>query len=394
MSDNRVSPDPEYYIKEFEKLLVDPKTPRGPLWSAWHFLQVYSHWGLQIPYTKEALALQLGTTQPGSYAFFLPALEAYNSVHTACSYFLTDVFRKVVDLGNDLHQFAKDAGEKDGLLVAVVNLLDANDNESALTLIKDLRSKAEKNEGNARTVGTNLATYKTQLIGASGQLKLVDEEVEKDAKTQQATINKLTSTDPECAGSLAQISKFIKMYQENYEQYVIIASTTPTYAWVVWPVPPLPLGLIAASVVAGIYGTRAREALEELRKWQGHLEKANKELQAAVTAHAVQSTAHTGLNGASILTDKAIGHTTTVQNSWNGLARQVQSVEESLEKMMQGDRTALAQKPVIKAYLTRVRSAWEKIVPPLKELTDNPYITIWKGKINIDQLIAQLGPKG
>jgi hypothetical protein len=44
---------------QFKGLLVskDPKAQHGPLWYAWHYLQVYTHYGLQLPHTHSTLKL-------------------------------------------------------------------------------------------------------------------------------------------------------------------------------------------------------------------------------------------------------------------------------------------------------------------------------------------------
>jgi hypothetical protein len=59
------------------------------------------------------------------------------------------VFPGVVGLGNELMSFAKEATGKDGNFSAMLELLDQNEDQAALELIDDLRTKAIDNSNKA-----------------------------------------------------------------------------------------------------------------------------------------------------------------------------------------------------------------------------------------------------
>jgi hypothetical protein len=192
--------DPEKYIKLFEAILLKPHpgANHSKLWYAWHYLQVYCHWGLQMPHTSAVLALQLRTKEPGSFGFFASAVEAYGSVHAACDMFLASVFPGIVDLGTDLRKFAEDATGRDGLFSAAIDLIDGEGGvAAALELLADLQATATANEEKAKVIAINLGGFQSKLITAHGQLKTVDAQVEADDKTSQAAIDRLMSCEKE-----------------------------------------------------------------------------------------------------------------------------------------------------------------------------------------------------
>jgi hypothetical protein len=362
-------------IKDFEDLLVNPGMPRGrgPLWYAWHYLQVYSVWGLWLPHTQEALKLKLGINDPLAYSFFQTMMEGYRDIHDASKEFLEADFPAVVELGNDLTTFASEASSRGGAIFsAVSDLLDKDDTAAALELIEDLQSTSANNAGKAGEVTEKLNAYKVRLTEADNTVKQAQEKVNNDDKTSKATIDKLQSHDPNVHDSIDAIQKLITAKQQEYKRNVVIAATTPTYAWV------FPIGLISGAVVAGVYGKRAVQALRDIDQWQAELQKKSTELSTAWTAHTVQQNAADGLNSAKQHTDLAILHTTVVQNAWNDMAKQIGIIKTKLDGMTreQDQGKVLSAKAVIRVYMRNAMQAWERILPALSDLTANPYITV------------------
>ena len=85
-------------------------------------------------------------------------------------------------------------------------------------------------------------------------------------KTAYSAKHKINKNESEkLEQKITELTNLITSLEKEYNQQVVIAATTPTYAWV-----PI-LGLIAASTVAGIYGFRAVKTLELIKAKQQEL---------------------------------------------------------------------------------------------------------------------------
>lgn len=377
-------------LQSFERVLRDADNENErPLWHAWHYLQVYCHWGLFIPHTAAGLALEWQMKEPGSYAFFDSALEAYEEVHVACNHFLGQVFPQVVDLGQALLRFAVEAGAKDGTFSAVVMLLEKDDTQAVLELLVDLRSQAQANSEQATVVSTRLSEFKNLLIAAQGQLDRVSTKIELDEKTSQATIDRITSSDSSSEESLAGIQEKIRFYREKRQHDITVAATTPTYCWVGL------LGLIAAATVAGIYGKAAEDDLRQINAWLGKLQTSSATLATAVATRAIQDSALHSVKQADAVTTRAIDCTRVVQNAWSGMASQIKVVEDKVRHSIRGgdgtEAERLAAKAVVKIYMAAAGQAWRKLEPDLQELMDKPYIQVEKGALSYEQMATEVG---
>ncbi len=95
------SPKPQEIVvlnkacSEFDAALRASDTNRGPLWRAWHYVQVYSTWGLRIPSENGSLKTYLRIDDPSNYPFFGTMLQAYGLIHASSKEFQTKLFPKL-----------------------------------------------------------------------------------------------------------------------------------------------------------------------------------------------------------------------------------------------------------------------------------------------------------
>ena len=94
----------------------------------------------------------------------------------------------------------------------------------------------------------------------------------------------------------------------------VIAATTPTYAWV-----PI-VGLIAAAVVAGIYGARAVEALDRARAAQGKINELAASLAADANLMTAINSAQIGMNRIVADVAAALPVIQKIQGVWGGIS--------------------------------------------------------------------------
>lgn len=408
MTTNTTNPTDAQVVQDLQSALSSLTSLLGgnsilTLKAVWNYLQVYSTWCERLPNNESTLNTVLDITDPGSYDFYQAMLTAYQSTSTAGNYFLNTVFPNVIGLGNDLLNFATTAGQsaKEGGIFSTIkqqmdaitptttsaeanNIIQTN----VLPLLQALQQMADQNATDASNVTSQLSTYKSDLQTAQSQLQTVDTQISNDASVSQTEINKLEG-GADVMGSLAQLEALKKSEQAAYQEDVTIASTTPTYAWVCYG--PIPVGLIAAAVVAGVYGARAIEMLKLVHATEDQLATAQQQLQTSIAVHAVQSTAKTGVDSAVSYTAQAITQTTTLQNNWNTVSSNLTAIQSELNNTTFGhgsDKLAYS-KIIINVWLNEATTKWNNMIPLVNALMQNPYITVLPGNTSASQLLLQ-----
>jgi len=375
-------------ISSLENELTSPDFPnKGNLWQAWHYLQVYSTWGLRVPHSRSDLKMYLKIEDDTPYRFFSTMLEANETIHNCSFDFQQSIFPKVVKLGTSLKDFAEDNRSSDDSVWTVIDELmeDQSNVADVLTLIKDLQSQAESNMKEADEVAGMLGSYSANLEIASGKLQLAGQSVEDDDKTSTATIEKLQG-GADVMGSLAQIEEIATNKSKEYEHNKVVAATTPSYAWAG------PFGLIAAAVIAGVYGDRAVKALKSYNDAIKRIEEGQKELSTAIKAHEVYKVADNGISKSKEYTDRAIRNVTVVKNAWAALVGNLQIVLNKVDAMTKttDEGEILKSKILIKRYTDQSRKAWDKLWPSIVELTTDPYIQVDQEEKSVKDIITEI----
>lgn len=368
--------------------------------AAWNYLQVYSTWCQKLPNTEANLNNYLNISNPGSYDFYTGMLEAYQATSTAGNDFMNKVFPLVVGVGNALQSFAQTAGttaDQGGIFSTITNLLKTITPSTSpaaaqvilqtevLPLLNALQTMAQQNATNAGVVGDELTKYKSALVLAQGKLTTVDTLVTNNAAVSQATIDKL-SGGPEVVGSIQQLEALKKSEQDEYQRDVTIACTTLTYAWVPYA------GLITAAVIAGVYGKRATDMLNQVNATEDLIKTEQQELITAVAVNKVQSLAKSGLDSAVNYTVQAIVQATTVQNNWNTISNNLTDIQNEFNNTTfgQGSDEKAQGKAVINVWLTQATNHWQTMIPLVNALVANPYIAVIPGNTSATDLLAKI----
>jgi len=378
MSTTAVAQDPvkdlDDAMKKIAALLKDPTNANNPgqLWTAWHYLQVFSVWGMRIPSNDQTLKVALTIDDPGKYDFFSPMLDGHKKVYEACTNFYQTIFPGVIKVGHNLLNTASDISPADGDIFGVlIELLDNKELDGCLELIKDLQATAQENIEQADKVQKDLAGFSTTLFQAQGLLKISQDKIKADENLSEEAIRQANG-GPEVLGSLANIQEMIEKVKEEYDNDVVVASTSVTYAWV------FPVGTIAAAIVAGIYGDKAVKALNNLDRLKSQFESANSKLKTALSSNEIQKLAAQSIIQTIAANDNAIVQTTIVKNAWEGIMNSLTVVSDKVFAMttITDEGEKLKNSALIKAYARQAGKSWSELVPPLKELTTNPYIVV------------------
>lgn len=381
--------DPETITKSFAPLaemIAAPVDGKSPLWLAWRQLQVYATWTERLP-TEEAHFTALMGKSPVGYDFFVPQQEANKTISTASSVFLRTTYNGIVNFANSMLSYAENVSPNDNkLLNMVMELLDAGNTADALTLLTDLQDMASTNRTRAGELQLELSEYRAKLSPALAKFEAAAASLEKDSKTNKETLAKL-SGDENVEGSIAYLNKKVKDFRAEYDHFVVVAATSPTYVWV-WP-----LGTIAAAAVATTFGIKATAKLKEIEKAMDDAAKSNLELNAANSARTIFSVSQEGLANAHRYTSQAIDNLGIVQDAWGSLIKQLEEIKIWAAKTT-GDRADGGKDPksmaLLSIYLGRLAQEWGQMVPMLKDLTTELYANVEPGKTTLAELSKKI----
>ena len=255
--------------------IADPGTPGGPNLTVarpeWIAIQARCTDVLALPTTDVAFRKSLGAGAPEDLTDFAQLIEAYEILHAHVTTWTTTTFPAAVALAGDIHQY--------GTVQAPVyfpgiheeaRLLERDPHhaqaKAALqTMLDHLRRDANEKSGRAGQVAAEIARFAADCelaeatLGGDGTGGLI-RYYESVYGSSSAEVGKLTK-------EIAEQRAILLSADDAYDHDVVIAATTPTYAWC-WPV-----GSVAAAVVSGSYGTERIDALDTARAAQGAIDR-------------------------------------------------------------------------------------------------------------------------
>lgn len=232
----------------------------------WLAIQTYVESGMALPTTDDAFKKLLGSGAPSDLSDFKQLIAAYKLINDHVTGWQNDTFPKSVSLASDIYNYAQQAPTYYAPI---------------LPLAKRLTTNPDDKEAKDELVAI-LGVLSNSASGYRDKAKIVAEKIQKFATDTQADKTTLNGTDGNgglkkyyndkygtTSAEVVELNKEIEAQKlvldaanKEYDHDVIVASTTPTYAWV-WP-----FGTVAAAVVAGIYGDKAVKALERSRAAQ------------------------------------------------------------------------------------------------------------------------------
>ncbi len=354
--------------------LATPGTAGGPAFllsaTEWLAIQTYVVNALSLPTTEAAFKTSLGPGAPDSMSDFDPLIACYLGINGHCTTWQKTVFPATVSLASDIHQYgAQKAPVYYNAILKEANILTTDPtNANALAALKaildSLSATATTYSNNAAAVAKQIQTFaeqtqadQTVLIGPDGQSGLTK------------TYNDKYGSE---SADVIALNKEIKAQKiildaanEEYNKDVVIAATTPTYAWV-WP-----FGTIAAAVVAGIYGKRATDALDQARAAQQKINSDSAQIVADAQLMAAIHIAEQGMTRIVTALSAALPVIQKVQGIWGSIASDISAIVSLIETDI---RQAL---PVIMSLgVDEAIQSWANVAAEANNYRVNAYITV------------------
>jgi hypothetical protein len=334
----------------------------------WVTIQTYVDDALVLPTTEAEFRKSLGEGAPKDLADFLKLIAAYKAINEHCMAWKSSAFPHTVALANTVYEYGthKAPAYYPAILKEAEVLEKDPNNEPAKNALQVILGKLETDAGSyateAEAVTAEVQKFadatlkdKTELQGGPGVEGLMPyyaREYGEKSKVAQAIPQKIQ-----------ELKRELEHAEAEYRHDVIVASTTPTYAWV-----PI-AGWIAGGVVAGIYGHRA---VEELRKVHA-LEAQIAELQAIERAEVSLMLAITAAERGMVAIAKALSEALPViqkiQGVWAALAADVRAILKIIDE-------DIAQAPAIIMGLgvEEAEKAWYNVALAADGYRKNAYV--------------------
>lgn len=306
--------------------LAEPGTEGGPNFSLskteWVAIQTYVTDALALPITDDEFRKSLGSGAPKDLADFVQLIGAYKGIHDHSKTWQDTTFPKTVALANAVVQYGRNTAPVyyPPILTEARKLAanpDDQEAKAALKAILDaLQKEAQKYATQADDAVKEVKKFaddtqadKDKLVGPKGDGGLV--------KYYDDRYGKVSKEVEDLTKEIVAQRLILKSANDEYDKDVVIAATTPTYAWL------YPVGTIAAAVVAGIYGDKAVKALERARAAQRKIDELNDKLAADANLMNSIHRASFGMNYITRSISTALPVIQKIYGVWGGIAADI-----------------------------------------------------------------------
>ena len=328
----------------------------------WISIQVYVKEALALPITDKQMRAQLGMPATEPIQRFLPIITAYNTINGHCSTWQNQTFPSTVNLADDIVHYNVNVPVYYGALNELLPPFGQSmtgEAKAQFTAIVDLLSK-------------QAATFAQNAEDVEKAITTFSQETTKDQETISKLVVQFNKEYGTSSSEVVELRKELKaqrmiLRSENsaYNHDVIVASTSPTYAWVLPPA-----GLIAAAIVAGVYGHKAVEALHAENEARKKIKQYKGEVQRDVTLMDTITSAESGLK--TILSDitKALVAVQQIKGIWQAIASDLTNIGKTIETDIEKALT------IIKNFgITAAIDAWADVATEANDYRVNAYVT-------------------
>lgn len=349
-----------YNLEGKEKLILDSSERLD--------LQHYLLEGMTLPANKEALKAAF-LIQDSMLDDFADLLKAFQAIQKHCETFYNGAFSQSVDLASSIIEF--DASAK-FYLNGICTIADdfehgrvtAEYAEKAVTsLLNVMDGQLGKFITGCETVCKGVSAFLNEtyqdnvtLNGQDGKSGLNKTYTDK-YNLNQEEIKKIQDEIQEAQRELDQAT-------EEYNYDVVVAATTPTYAWV------FPFGTIPAVIVAGVYGDRATKAYKKMGELREKIRNESAELNQKMSMTAGLATSSRQVSKLSELVKKAIQPIERMKGTWNALKSDLGALNHTIKEDITTLPMCVKQLGVQKAL-----EQWKQVASEADQYRKNAFIS-------------------
>ncbi|MEO6700793.1 MAG: alpha-xenorhabdolysin family binary toxin subunit A [Jatrophihabitantaceae bacterium] len=353
--------------------IAEPGVAGGPAFTMsrpeWIAIQTYVTDALALPTTDDAFRKSLGKGAPADLSDFKQLISTYGEINAHVTDWEKNIYPETVSLASDVYQYGTNKAPVfyPPILKEAAILQDHPDDEHAKAALKaildNLKGDAQSRADRASAVATKIQGFageteadKVTLIGTDGKGGLVKYYDDEYGSTS-AEVEALTK-------DIDAQRVILKAADEEYDHDVVVAATSPTYAWV-WPV-----GTIAAAVVAGIYGKRAVDALDRARAAQEKINTLSAKLAADANLLVAIHSAEIGMNTIVRDVTAALPVIQKIEGVWGGMASDLGAISAMIDNDIRNVPPIIMSLGVDEAI-----TAWHNVALAADNYRVNAYVT-------------------
>lgn len=324
------------------ELFLDEQTSfllaRGDLYT----LQLYIEAALNQPTTEEDLRKNIGRASgiavddsEALKSVQLPPdstqlLQTFATIKRHCLTWKTKTFPAMVALAGDIVQYNFAVPEYYVELIKLVPALRRNDTDAQANLrdlVTDLAAIAHSHATNAAKAAQKAQEFYQETLNDGAALQ-------QHASDYQERLGDNGQQTRDLRKKYAVQKTIYDQALEEYNHAVVVAATTPSYAWTSIFPPFGPIPIIIAVVIAGVYGDRATKAKQRMDVAVAQMKTIAQQMdQNSQFAQAVSSAAQQ-VQTIEHKLQAAIPVIQRIQNSWEMIGAELAGIERMLTEQI------------------------------------------------------------
>ena len=292
----------------------------------WYAIQRYVKNALRLPDNEKKMRLSLGKEKPyeGPFDEFQELLNGYQIVLPHVKKWDEKTFPDTVSLAQDISNYAVKAKVYYGALhQQIEKITDDPDDEAAKDKFTAICDKLAKEAANYEKHAGEVYEAIEEFAKTTSQ----DEVLLKDlARIYEGKYGKESAAMLAANEKIDEIKTKVEQLNKDYEHACVVASTTPTYAWAGI------FGLIAAAIVAGIFGDKAVKLKHEIEVNQSEMSKLNDATQRGTILTSTLAMARKGLADIQEQIAAALPCIQKIRGVWNAIGSDLTEIGKIIQE--------------------------------------------------------------
>ena len=351
----------------------------------WQGLQMLQNDLAKLPTSTNQLAAGMGSGAPANMSDFTKLVKLYGQLSAECNNFIQNQYPEIIALADSICEYADNVptlyqGLEECITMLKTNVAQAGDTplqarqKERMTALWKTRLEAIIDQ-----LASAIAPYISRAVSVASDTRVFFDQLQ----TGQSQLGDRTGNDgywkyySSKYGEQSQAVKLLQheldgsakalaKYKKRYKQDVILASSSPTYARVAFPV-----GLIAASIVSGVFGEKARAVLNKLHATESTIatltarEKADNHL---MTALNYVTTQINDANGELATVAKTLE---AVTGAWRSISHDLAAIRLALENDFEGTLPFL-----LELNFNNLIADWQNLASEAKKFRDNAFLQV------------------
>lgn len=355
--------------------IATPGTPGGPAFALtstnWIAIQTYVIDGLALPTTTAAFKTYLGKGAPDDVSEFQPLIDCFVGINSQCSTWQTTTYPASVSLASDIYDYGTNkAPTYYPPIDKLADILTTDPTNAAAlaklkALLDNLTTDAQSRADKAAAVRVQIQKFADDTSASKSILSGTPANPGGLVKKYNDEFGEKSQDVLDCNKEITAQTLVLKAANDEYNHDVIVAATTPTYAWV------FPVGTIAAAVVAGVYGKKAVDALDRAHAAQQKIDQMNDQLAADARMMIAINSAEAGMGSILESLNAALPIIQLLEGVWGGIADDLKNIVAMIDTDIRQALPILASLGVDEAML-----AWHNVALAANAYRTNAYVQV------------------